>query len=130
MTQNTVPRQASPSTPQETVVQTPNQQKSDMMAVWANLAPPLSSFLVLNMKDQSPFVRFYAMQGAILGVVCLAGALLSGFLSVIFIGLLLGPLVMIAYFYFWIVLMYKANSGIEYEIPYIGKMARERLSKM
>ena len=101
----------------------------NVKAALANLSPPLTSIIVLNIESKNSTVRFYAMQGAIMGFAGLVGLLISGFLSAIFIGLLLMPLIFIAYFYFWIVLMYKAYKNEEYEIPYIGKLAREQLGK-
>ncbi|MFZ5425044.1 MAG: DUF4870 domain-containing protein [Patescibacteria group bacterium] len=102
----------------------------NVLAALSYAVSPLSGFVVLHLEKENPFVRFHAMQSAIMGVVGLMGMLASGFLSVVFIGVLLGPAIFLAYMYFWVVLMYKSYNNEEYEIPYIGKMARDRLQKM
>lgn len=98
------------------------------------------AFLVLEKKDK--FVRFYAMQSLIFFA---AGFVLSIALQIViaifahlpFIGwlvaLLLGilgtilGLVMLAV---WVMTIFQAFSGKEWEIPYLGKIARQQLAKM
>jgi uncharacterized membrane protein len=97
-------------------------------------------FLILEKKDQ--FVRFYAMQSLMLGGAYMAFSFalqilswillhipLVGRLIVILLGLL-GMLVGLAFFAVWIVTIVKAFSGKEWEIPYIGKIAREQLARV
>jgi uncharacterized membrane protein len=97
-------------------------------------------FLLIEKKDK--FVRFYAMQSLILGGGSIAFSLalrilewilhfvpFVGGLMGVLLGLL-GMLVGLAFFVVWIVTIIQALSGKEWEIPYIGKIARQQLAKM
>jgi uncharacterized membrane protein len=51
------------------------------------------------------------------------------FSKIILIGNILDPLVSVGLFLVWIMLMWKAYNKEEYELPYIGKMAKEQVNK-
>jgi uncharacterized membrane protein len=85
-------------------------------------------------EKQSRFVRFHAFQSLLLHggiVVFLVGLGVAGMvLSAVsgFLGLILFPLQLligVALLGLAILLMIKANAGEEYELPVIGKMARQ-----
>jgi uncharacterized membrane protein len=85
-------------------------------------------------EKQSRFVRFHAFQSLLLHgaeIVFLVGLGVAGtVLSAVsgFMGLILFPLqllVLVVLVGLAILLMIKANSGEEYELPVIGKMARQ-----
>lgn len=78
-------------------------------------------FLIIE-KDS--FVRFHAMQSIIV-----FGAL-TVLLFVPFLNLVLSPIIMIAGFALWLVLIYKAYQGEEYMLPYVGKFAKKQLGKL
>lgn len=91
---------------------------------------------MLERKDK--FVRFYAMQSVFLGGFWVA--LWIG-LAIVFlilhgiplIGTLLwlaGIVIRLAFLCVWAFTVYKAFSGKEWEIPYLGKLARQQLAKM
>jgi len=96
-------------------------------------------FLVLEKTDQ--FVRFYAMQSVILGgafiAISIALQILAAILHLIpLLGTLLGVLfwlvgavVGLAFLAAWFLSSVKAWSGKEWEIPYLGKIAREQLAR-
>ena len=95
-------------------------------------------FLILEKKDK--FVRFYAMQSVILGggVIVFFTALEIiawilhhiPFLGVLFAFLLglVGAVVGLGYLALIIVTAVKAFTGKEWEIPYLGKIARDQLA--
>ena len=94
----------------------------------------LTGILFLVIDGKRPFVRFHAMQsivltvamvvlwivlgvlGMVLGVVPIIGWLIGILLS---LGLSLGGLIL------WLYLMYRAWSGDEWEVPLVGKWARQ-----
>jgi uncharacterized membrane protein len=93
-------------------------------------------FIVLEKKDQ--FVRFYAMQSIFLGGLSVAlsiglwitVALLHG---VPLVGWLIGLIdivLRLVIFVAWVVMVIKAFTNKEWEIPYLGKLARQQLAKM
>ena len=80
-------------------------------------------FLILE-KDK--FVRFHAMQSIVTFVVLFV---LQWVLGLTIILLILVPLVGIISFILWLVLIYKAWQGEEWEVPVLGKIARNMAAK-
>jgi uncharacterized membrane protein len=97
-------------------------------------------FLGLEKKDK--FVRFWAMQSIFLGGLALAVALLVRIAFFVFdfiplVGKLLMALVgladlvfVIAWFIVYLICLVKAFSTQEWEIPWLGKLARKQLAQM
>jgi len=92
------------------------------------------AFLILEKKDQ--FVRFYAMQSVFLGGVyvalsiamSIAFAILHGVPLVGTLLLMVSIVVRLGIFLAWVMTVVKAYSGKEWEIPYLGKLARQQLA--
>ena len=81
-------------------------------------------FLIL---EKDPYVRFHAMQS----IVVFAGLfLLQWALGLTIILLPLVPLVSILSFILWLLLIYKAWQGEEWEVPIFGKYARKFVKKV
>lgn len=95
-------------------------------------------FLVLEKKDA--FVRFWAMQslffgGFFMGVSILIKVAIFILAFIPILGWLVGLLLLAALFAFmagccivWVVSIIKAFSNVEWEIPYLGKLARKQLA--
>lgn len=100
----------------------------NVMGAAAYLLGPLTGVIFLLLEKKDKFIRFHAMQSTILfgGLFVLNFAL--GFIPLL--GWLAGLILSMASFVLWIVLMWKAFNGEEYEVPYIGKIAREQLAKL
>ena len=75
-------------------------------------------FLVL---EKDPFIRFHAMQSV---VVFLVLFVLQWVLGLTIILLPLVPLISVLAFVLWLLLIYKAWQGEEWEVPVLGKYAR------
>ncbi|HSV64012.1 MAG TPA: DUF4870 domain-containing protein [Chthoniobacterales bacterium] len=96
-------------------------------------------FYILEKHDQ--FVRFYAMQSIIFGGVWFLFNLASWILHVIFaaipfagwalsgLWLFVSALVHLGFFVIMIIAMIKAFSGVRWDIPYIGPMARKQVGE-
>jgi uncharacterized membrane protein len=86
-------------------------------------------FLVIEKKNA--FVRFYAMQSVVLGVVFVViDMVLQVFARIPFLGLvfrLASSLLALGCLALVVFTIYKAFSGVDWEIPYIGKQARKFL---
>jgi uncharacterized membrane protein len=97
-------------------------------------------FLVVEKKDA--FVRFHAMQSVIFGglnlVFWTVFSIIGFILSLIpIVNVIAGFLMLIAWvilfcviLLIWVYHVFKAFSGQEYSLPWIGKIAREQLAKM
>lgn len=81
-------------------------------------------FLVI---EKDPFVRFHAMQST---VVFVALFVLQWVLGITIILFPLAALIGIVSFVLWIILIYKAWQGEEWEVPVLGKVARNLLKKI
>jgi uncharacterized membrane protein len=96
-------------------------------------------FYILEKHDQ--FVRFYAMQSIIFGGVWFLFNLASWILHVIFavipfagwvlagFWIFVSALVHLGFFVIMIIAMVKAFSGVRWDIPYIGPMARQQVGE-
>jgi uncharacterized membrane protein len=85
---------------------------------------PAIVFLALAEYNRRPFIRFHAFQSIFLGVACIILTTVLTFIPVI--GWILEPLVLLAFFVFWLIAIIKASGGKEYEIPVIGAFARKQ----
>jgi len=81
-------------------------------------------FLII---DKDPFVRFHAMQSI---VVFVALFILQVLLGITIVLAALVPLVSVLSFVLWLLLIYKAWQGEEWEIPVLGKYARKFVKKV
>lgn len=105
----------------------------------AVLGTVITGIVFLLIEKKSAYVRFWAMQSIMFGVawfvafvVCVViGAVLHAILfllgwlwgivtSLVYLGFLLG----------WVVMMVQAFSGKEWELPYLGKIARQQLARI
>lgn len=82
-------------------------------------------FLIL---EKDPFVRFHAMQSIVVFGTYIVFSTVMGMLPFIF-GLILS-LFSILFFILWLILIYKAWQGDEWEVPLLGKYARRFVSKV
>jgi len=83
-------------------------------------------FLMIEKENQS--VRFHAMQSIVLSAAVLVVSIILGFIPVF--GWLLALPINLAVGVLWVVLMVKAYQGEEWEVPVLGKIAREQVAKM
>jgi len=98
------------------------------MGAVAYLLGPITGIILLVVEKKNSFVRFHAMQSTIVFGALFVINLGLGFIPLL--GWLAGLVLSMAAFILWIVLMWKAFSGEEYELPYVGKIAREQLKKL
>lgn len=81
-------------------------------------------FLVL---EKDPYVRFHAMQS----IVTFVGLFILDWVLIFTVILaVLVPLVGILGFVLWLLLIYKAWKGEEWEVPVFGKISRQLVSKV
>jgi uncharacterized membrane protein len=92
---------------------------------------PAIIFLVMEPYNRNRFIRFHSFQSlffAVAWTVLWIG--LSIFLHIPFLGWLIWPLVWLAGFIIWIVLVLKENQGKMYKLPVIGDMAEKQANAM
>jgi uncharacterized membrane protein len=110
-------------------------------AAMAMLIPLAGGMVLLRSEKRNPFVRFYAMQSVLFGGVSLAAYVTVRVLTTIFdrvplLGFILNiflTLLFVCIGLIWVccylMAIFKALSGVEWEIPYIGPLARKQLAQ-
>src|SRR5512143_1311574 len=87
---------------------------------------PISGVVFL-LLEKDPFIRFHAAQS----IVVIGGlTILWMILPFTIILLLLIPLVFVALFILWLMLIYRAWQGDEWVVPVLGKYARMLVKKV
>jgi uncharacterized membrane protein len=81
-------------------------------------------FLII---DKDPFVRFHAMQSIVVFVGLFVLQMVLGFTIILAV---LVPIISILSFVLWLILIYKAWQGEQWEVPVFGKIARNMASKV
>ena len=100
----------------------------------ADLLGPITGIIFLILDKTNTFVRFHAMQSTVLWVgwviASIALSILSGVVPVIgwIFGLVLSIVMSFGGFILWLVLMWKAYQGQEWELPIVGPFARKQVS--
>lgn len=110
----------------------------NLAAALSYVLSPLTGILFLLFEKQNPFVRFHAAQSTVFGVAWIvlwvALTILSTVLSAVpILGWLVGAVLMLAVllggFVLWVMLIWRAYNGAEWEIPVVGAQARKLLAR-
>lgn len=99
--------------------------KKETAGALAYVLGPITGVIFLVI-EKDPFVRFHAMQSIVVFVALFVLQFIAG-LTIILLPLM--PLVGIAGFVLWLVLIYKAWQGESWEVPVLGKFARDLAKK-
>lgn len=95
---------------------------------------PAIIFLVLAPYNRNRFVRFHSWQNIFFSIAwCVLWIALSIFVHIPFFGwlsILISPLLLLAGFIVWLVLVIKANQGQMFKLPTIGDMAEKQANAM
>ncbi len=99
--------------------------KKNTAGALAYLLGPITGVILLVI-EKDPFVRFHAMQS----IVALGGLwVLSWILPFTVVLLFLSPIIAILSFVIWLVCIYKAWQGEQWEVPVLGKIAKNLAKK-
>ncbi|OYW03381.1 MAG: hypothetical protein B7X11_03350 [Acidobacteria bacterium 37-65-4] len=98
---------------------------SNVAAALAYLFGGIGGIVLLIVERKDRYVRFHAMQSALvfLGVVVMA--LILGSLPLV--GRLLTAMFSVAVALMWLVLMFKAFTGQHFKLPYVGEIAERQI---
>ena len=101
-------------------------KKETAAALSALLGPTIVVPALFLFLEKDPFVRFWSMQSILVFLILYAVNWV--FLFSIFLAFLT-PLVFIFVVILWLIFTYKAWQGVEWEVPLLGKLARNLLKK-
>jgi uncharacterized membrane protein len=119
----------------------PSPLPPNVAACLACVFPLIGGLIFLNIEKKNVFVRFYAMQSLYFGGASFVAYIVlqivwSIIVRVPIIGAILGwglSMTWVALALCWVAIylitIIKSISGKEWEIPYLGKLAREQLAK-
>ncbi|MGH7627914.1 MAG: DUF4870 domain-containing protein [Gemmatimonadales bacterium] len=99
----------------------------------AYLLGPITGVLFLVLEKGSSFVRFHAMQSIVFGVLWIifwiALTIISNVVPVLgwIVGFLISIVAGLGGLILWLLLMYKAYQGQEWELPIAGPIARKQV---
>ncbi|HTS08901.1 MAG TPA: DUF4870 domain-containing protein [Candidatus Eisenbacteria bacterium] len=95
---------------------------------------PAIIFLVMAPYNRSKFIRFHSFQCIFFAIAWTALWIVLSFIAHIpFLGwltILIWPLIGLAGFIIWIILLLKANQGQMWKLPFIGDMAEKNANTM
>jgi uncharacterized membrane protein len=97
----------------------------NISAVFCYLIPVVGGIIFLITDKKSKFVKFHATQSILFWVLVWGASLIATSLRIIYIGFILSPMISLAAFAIWVFLMVKAYRNEEYELPYLGKIAKD-----
>lgn len=110
-------------------IQVSTEFEPHIAAALSYLIPPITGVVFYIREKNNKFVRFHAFQSILFGV---AAYLLYWTFSIsifTFMGFFIRRLLSVGLFGIWIFLMWKAFNKEEFEIPFLGKIAREQSQK-
>jgi|BarGraNGADG00212_1021973.scaffolds.fasta_scaffold06186_2 uncharacterized membrane protein len=98
----------------------------------AYLLGPITGIIFLVVEKENRFVRFHAMQSTVLSIAWIIVSVCLSFFTAVpvlgwIVGLLTSLVLGLAGFILWLVLMWKAFQGEEWELPIVGPFARKQL---
>lgn len=103
-----------------------------LMGAVAYLLGPITGIVLLLIEKKNNFVRFHAMQSTVVFGAFLLFNIVLGIIPILgwVIALIISPILAIASFVLWLLLMWKAYSGEKYKLPYFGDLAEKQLAKL
>jgi len=101
--------------------------------------PLVGGIIFYILEKRNSFVRFYAMQSIIFGIAWFVFNIVSAVVHAVFGAIpaiggilvffwaIIAALVHVAFIVLWIIATVKAFTGVRWEIPYVGPMARKQV---
>ena len=95
----------------------------------AYIIAPFTGIVFFLIEKDDKFVRFHAFQSILFGIASYATWIIASSMLAVLIGFLLLPIVSISVFVYYALLMWKAYNNEMYEMPVLGKIAKEQAYK-
>lgn len=101
----------------------------NIAAALSYIISPFTGIAFFIVEKDDKFVRFHAFQSILFGIASYLIWFVTSALMAILIGVFLMPLVSMAMFILYAMLMWKAYNNEMFELPIIGKIAKEQANK-
>jgi len=103
--------------------------ESNVAAALTYIIPPFTGILFYVVEKKDKFVRFHAFQSILFGIAAYIIWWVTRALMFVIVGFALVPVVFMALTIFYALLMWKAYNNEKYELPILGKIAKEQANK-
>lgn len=113
-------------TPQTTK---PYTMEPNIEAALSYLLTPFTGIFVFVMEKENKFVRFHAFQSILFGIVSIGALSISDSLRLFLIGDVLKQAISVVIAVLWFYMMWQAYNKIEWELPFLGKVAKDQVYK-
>ena len=109
-----------------------SQGNEKLMAALTYLGWWVTGIIFLLIEKKNSYVRFHAMQSTLLFGAFFLLNIVLGIIPVLgwIIALVISPIIVIAGFVLWVLLMWKAYNGEKYKLPFFGDLAEKQLAKL
>jgi uncharacterized membrane protein len=103
-----------------------------LLGALAYLLGPVTGIVFLLSEKKNQFIRFHAMQSTITFGGLFLLQIVLGIIPVIgwIVSLVILPILGLAAFILWLLLMWKAYNGEKYMLPFIGEVSLKQLEKI
>lgn len=101
----------------------------NVAAALSYVLTPFTGIYFFLVEKEDKYVRFHAFQSILFGVAAYMAWILATSLIMVLVGVLLVPIVSAATLILYVFLMWKAYNGEKFELPIIGKIAKEQSNK-
>lgn len=108
---------------------TPNDIEPNIAAVFSYLLPIIGGLVFFTTHKNNKFVKFHAAQSIGFWVLCWLTSNVLAISLPFFLYKISLSILSLGGFGLWLMLMYKAYSNQEYQLPYLGKIVKEQLDK-
>jgi uncharacterized membrane protein len=95
----------------------------NLAALLSYVAVIITGIIFYLIEKENKFVRFHAMQSILFSI---AMIVITGLLAITIVGVFLIPIVSLAGFIVWIMLMLKAFQGEMFKLPLVGDIAEKQ----
>ena len=97
----------------------------------------ITGLIFLALEKRNSFVRFWAMQAVFFGIAATIVGIVMFVIGMVLVHIpligslwvLVSILIRLGFLAVWVFMLYKAFTGKTWEIPVLGKMARDQVSK-
>lgn len=107
----------------------PYSMEANVEAALSYLITPITGILVFVMEKENKFVRFHAFQSILFGIASMGALSIAESLKIILIGYILKQALSVFIALAWFYLMWQAYNNNAYELPFLGKIAKDQTYK-
>jgi len=99
----------------------------NVAGVLSYIITPLTGIFFFILEKKNKFVRFHAAQSVLFGITVFMLMRISRLFWLFGLGWIFREIVSVVAFVYYLILMWKAYNGEEYQLPYLGSIAKKQI---